>query len=96
MIDESSHVCNQFPCTSQGIGPDGKVEKPEKEIMSEIQVSFVVGNAKQVAPLAREPMRCSAQAIIRQITASVTFLPLLEEPCTFDMLVYTDKDVQVN
>lgn len=29
-------------------------------------------------------------AIIRQITASVTFLPLLEEPCTFDLLVYTD------
>ena len=33
------------------------------------------------------------QAIIRQITASVTFLPLLQEPCTFDLLVYTDKDV---
>ena len=33
------------------------------------------------------------QAIIRQITASVTFLPLLQEPCTFDLLVYTDEDV---
>ena len=33
------------------------------------------------------------QAIIRQITASVTFLPLLQEPCTFDLLVYTDMDV---
>lgn len=31
------------------------------------------------------------QAIIRQITASVTFLPLLEDPCTFDLLVYTDN-----
>ena len=27
------------------------------------------------------------QAIIRQITASVTFLPLLNSPCTFDLLV---------
>jgi mitotic spindle assembly checkpoint protein MAD2 len=35
------------------------------------------------------------QAIIRQITASVTFLPLLQEPCTFDLLVYTDKNVNV-
>ena len=35
------------------------------------------------------------QAIIRQITASVTFLPLLEESCTFDLLVYTDHDVNV-
>jgi mitotic spindle assembly checkpoint protein MAD2 len=33
------------------------------------------------------------QAIIRQITASVTFLPLLQQPCTFDLLIYTQKDV---
>lgn len=32
------------------------------------------------------------QAIIRQVTASVTFLPLLNEPCSFDLLVYTKKD----
>jgi mitotic spindle assembly checkpoint protein MAD2 len=35
------------------------------------------------------------QAIIRQITASVTYLPLLEEPCSFDLLVYTGKETQV-
>jgi len=35
------------------------------------------------------------QAIIRQITASVTFLPLLSEPCTFDLLVHTDCETQV-
>ena len=34
-------------------------------------------------------------AILRQITASVTFLPLLEEPCTFDLLVYTNADCGV-
>uniref|UniRef100_A0A7S2KF26 HORMA domain-containing protein n=1 Tax=Leptocylindrus danicus TaxID=163516 RepID=A0A7S2KF26_9STRA len=35
------------------------------------------------------------QAIIRQITASVTFLPLLNELCSFDLLVYTNKDAVV-
>ena len=35
------------------------------------------------------------QAIIRQITASVTFLPLLQEPCTFDLLVYANDDAKV-
>jgi len=35
------------------------------------------------------------QAIVRQITASVTFLPMLEEPCAFDLLVYADKDAAV-
>jgi mitotic spindle assembly checkpoint protein MAD2 len=35
------------------------------------------------------------QAIIRQITASVTFLPILDEPCCFDLLVYADKAATV-
>lgn len=35
------------------------------------------------------------QAIIRQITASVTFLPLLSEPCSFDLLVYTNREAVV-
>jgi len=35
------------------------------------------------------------QAIIRQITASITFLPLLNEPCSFDLLVYTNKTAVV-
>ncbi|XP_059162159.1 mitotic spindle assembly checkpoint protein MAD2A-like, partial [Physella acuta] len=35
------------------------------------------------------------RAVIRQITASVTFLPLLESTCSFDILVYTDKDLEV-
>lgn len=35
------------------------------------------------------------QAIIRQITASVTFLPLLREPCSFDLLIYTNKTAAV-
>lgn len=35
-------------------------------------------------------------AIIRQITASVSFLPLLQERCEFDMLVYTSTDAIVS
>jgi mitotic spindle assembly checkpoint protein MAD2 len=35
------------------------------------------------------------QAIVRQITASVTFLPLLSEPCYFDLLVYADQAATV-
>jgi mitotic spindle assembly checkpoint protein MAD2 len=34
------------------------------------------------------------QALVRQITASVTFLPLLDEPCSFDMLIYTSRDAE--
>ncbi|XP_067943325.1 mitotic spindle assembly checkpoint protein MAD2A-like [Watersipora subatra] len=35
------------------------------------------------------------KAVIRQITATVTFLPLIDTACEFDLLVYTDKDIDV-
>ncbi|KAL5333345.1 HORMA domain protein [Aspergillus crustosus] len=35
------------------------------------------------------------QAIFRQITASVTFLPVLDGVCTFNVLVYADADSEV-
>ncbi|MCJ1461874.1 Mitotic spindle checkpoint component mad2 [Pseudocyphellaria aurata] len=35
------------------------------------------------------------QSIFRQITASVTFLPQLDAPCTFNVLVYADADSDV-
>lgn len=34
-------------------------------------------------------------AVIRQITATVTFLPLLETACAFDILFYTNRDINV-
>ncbi|KAA8646536.1 hypothetical protein EYZ11_004824 [Aspergillus tanneri] len=35
------------------------------------------------------------QAIFRQITASITFLPVLDGDCTFNVLVYADADSEV-
>jgi len=35
------------------------------------------------------------QSIFRQITASVTFLPILNGNCTFNVLVYADGDAEV-
>ncbi|KAI5233743.1 Rho Gtpase-Activating Protein 20 [Manis pentadactyla] len=35
------------------------------------------------------------RSVIRQITATVTFLPLLEVSCSFDLLIYADKDLVV-
>ncbi|CAI5447713.1 unnamed protein product [Caenorhabditis angaria] len=32
--------------------------------------------------------------VLRQITASVSFLPCLEEPVSFDVLIYTGKDTE--
>ncbi|XP_078439801.1 DNA-binding HORMA family protein [Wolffia australiana] len=42
----------------------------------------------------KEIMR-EIQVIMRQIASCVTYLPCLDEPCVFDVLVYTDKDMAV-
>jgi len=48
----------------------------------------------EIAPT-EEEIQASVRALFRQITASVTFLPELTEPCTFNVLVYADADSDV-
>lgn len=52
------------------------------------------GNGGGVGGKAQKAIMAEIQALVRQITASVTFLPLLDEPCSFDMLIYTKKDAE--
>ena len=40
-------------------------------------------------------IQAEIQSIFRQITASVTFLPVLDGDCTFNVLVYADADSDV-
>ena len=48
--------------------------------------SLEKGESKEKDP---KEIQKEIAAIIRQITASVSFLPMLDNPCTFDLLVYT-------
>ncbi|KAJ2805214.1 Mitotic spindle checkpoint component mad2 [Coemansia helicoidea] len=50
---------------------------------------------KPSAPKSEKALRMEIQAIFRQIAASVSFLPILEEKCTFNILVYADSDAEV-
>ena len=43
----------------------------------------------------QESVQREIQAIIKQITATQTFLPLLPDYCSFDLLVYTNADASV-
>lgn len=59
---------------------------------------FLFYSAEAAAVVSDKPAKevtQEIQAIIRQITASVTFLPLLNEPACFDLLVYADKQATV-
>ncbi|KAF2093735.1 mitotic spindle checkpoint component mad2 [Rhizodiscina lignyota] len=61
------------------------------------------GDKENAAPDATEPapekteqeIQNEIQSIFRQITASVTFLPMLDGNCTFNVLVYADADSDV-
>ena len=64
----------------------------------EVRAAVKGGGGADAAPTrskSEKEITKEIQAIVRQITASVTFLPLLEEPCTFDLLVYADKEATV-
>ena len=54
-------------------------------------------NQENTTPPSDPEIQSAIQAIFRQITASVTFLPTLDAqgPCTFNVLVYADADSEV-
>ena len=60
----------------------------------DLQTDKSIGPGDRVDKSDKE-IQAEIAAIQRQITASVTFLPLNDEPCAFDLLVYTDDNLEV-
>eukprot|EP00879_Flechtneria_rotunda_P020003 GHRR01021030.1.p1 GENE.GHRR01021030.1~~GHRR01021030.1.p1 ORF type:complete len:201 (+),score=56.21 GHRR01021030.1:174-776(+) len=56
----------------------------------ETDQDVVNGNVQPEKP--KETIMKEVAAIMRNISSSVSFLPLLDDACTFDLLVYTKKD----
>ncbi|KAI8927056.1 DNA-binding protein [Entophlyctis helioformis] len=52
-------------------------------------------SALQARTKTEKEIHTEIAAIMRQISASVSFLPELSDPCTFNVLVYTDRDADV-
>jgi mitotic spindle assembly checkpoint protein MAD2 len=55
----------------------------------------VAGASTAATPATDEETQAAIRALFRQITACVTFLPELAEPCSFNVLVYADADSDV-
>merc|ERR1712083_567892 len=53
------------------------------------------GDAVEKAVKDEKKIKSEIRDVIRQITASVTFLPLLDCLCSFDILIYTHSDTDV-
>ena len=75
------------------VGSHEVLERWVFDIVNEDANLYERGDA--VGEKSDKEIQTEISAIIRQITASVTFLPLLEEQCTFDLLVYTNDDAEV-
>ncbi|PAV63641.1 hypothetical protein WR25_05804 [Diploscapter pachys] len=70
-----------------------------KEVVERWQFDIETENVDEEGPNStrqkdEKKIRQEMSDVIRQITASVTFLPLLEEPCSFDVLIYTGKETE--
>lgn len=67
-------------------------------IVSSLPLSLAIYSDADMAPThekTEKEIQEEIQAIFRQITASVTFLPVLDGNCTFNVLVYADADSEV-
>ena len=53
------------------------------------------GKAVEKAEKDEKKIKAEIRDVIRQITASVTFLPLLDCLCSFDILIYSHSDTTV-
>ncbi|KAL9958925.1 hypothetical protein ACROYT_G036002 [Oculina patagonica] len=51
--------------------------------------------SKPPAPKSKKDIQREMRDVIRQITASVTFLPFLDGQCAFDLLAYTNRDQDI-
>ncbi|KAI8850595.1 DNA-binding protein [Chytridium lagenaria] len=59
------------------------------------EIKIVCAYSKKALPKTEKQINEEIAAILRQVTASVSFLPVLSDPCTFNVLAYTDKNAEV-
>ncbi|KAJ9656693.1 Mitotic spindle checkpoint component mad2 [Neophaeococcomyces mojaviensis] len=76
----------------QVFGKGSKQKSSKQEVESE---NATPGTAELEPEKTEVQIQEEIQAIFRQITASVTFLPMLDGNCTFNVLVYADADSEV-
>ncbi|KAM0714785.1 hypothetical protein Q7P37_009249 [Cladosporium fusiforme] len=73
--------------------------KSKRKASSKDQENSAAENASETAPAPAEKseteIQQEIQSLFRQVTASVTFLPMLDGNCTFNVLVYADADSDV-
>jgi len=73
----------------------GKPSKSKSSKTTTDKENAGLESAEPVPEKTEQEIQAEIQSIFRQITASVTFLPMLDGNCTFNVLVYADADSDV-
>ncbi|KAF2727610.1 mitotic spindle checkpoint component mad2 [Polyplosphaeria fusca] len=73
----------------------GKSSKSKSSKQTTDKENAAPEGAESSAEKTEAEIQAEIQSIFRQITASVTFLPMLDGNCTFNVLVYADADSEV-
>ncbi|KAK3657831.1 Mitotic spindle checkpoint component mad2 [Elasticomyces elasticus] len=69
--------------------------KQTRPIPSSENENLAPSQAPKDTPKSEEETQREIQALFRQVTGSVTMLPMLDGNCTFNVLVYADADSEV-
>lgn len=85
----------QFDVSPQGEAAAGAggVAQSSDENVKQASATPATGATTTSKPEAE--IQAEIRSLFRQITASVTFLPMLDGRCSFNVLVYADGDVEV-
>ncbi|XP_009333220.1 PREDICTED: mitotic spindle assembly checkpoint protein MAD2A [Pygoscelis adeliae] len=88
---------SQLPAEATNRGAATRIEAVTPFYQGIYREEVCQTTAKNTAPRekSQKAIQDEIRSVIRQITATVTFLPLLETACAFDLLIYTDKDLAV-
>lgn len=81
------NIFNQDPSKSKSKSSSGDKENSNPDAQS--------SSTPAPSEKSEQEIQQEIQSLFRQITASVTFLPMLDGNCTFNVLVYADADSEV-
>lgn len=86
-------ACRRLVLLITDVATEHTLERWEINIDTDPNAASAVSSRRPTR--SEEDVRREIQAVMRQITACVSFLPVIAVPCAFDLLVYTSTDAPV-
>src|SRR3989338_5993013 len=86
---------NQLVVVLETVGTKKPVERWVFDVETDQQSLFTGEISEEKESRSEKEIQTQIRSLVKQITQAVTFLPVPSEPCTFDLLAYTDQGVEI-